>query len=96
MAGATDKNLLMAEISTLRHLVAQGAIKQTMIRPLGGKWAVWMQAPEASYLLATTRNKPRLFTTLETAAKTVRELGIGGAWIPLDEWHPNENELPGV
>lgn len=96
MAGAADKNTLMAEINTLRHLAAQGAIKQTIIRPLGGKWAVWMQAPEANYILATTRNKPRLFTTLETAAKTVRDIGIGGVWIALDEWHPNEKGLAGV
>ena len=79
---------------TLRAMVAAGAVKRIHIIGNGARFHVEASTPNGSLAAETRRGKIRTWVTLDAAAKWVRSLGVGSAYINLARWQPGQREFP--
>ena len=80
----------MVKLDTARQLVDAGAIQGAEVIGLPGGWAIQLKTYNRMQTLATRQAKPRMFSTLETALKLIREqLGLHGRLVvDPDKWAP--------
>ena len=77
----------------MRAMVAAGAIKKVHIVGNGARFHVEASTPAGSVTAETRNGKIRTWVTLDAAAKWVRALGVGTAYIELARWQPGQREL---
>lgn len=77
----------------LKAMVAAGAIKKINIIASGAKFHVEAKTPNGPITAETRKGKVRTWVTLDAAARWVRALGMGDAYINLTHWQPGQREL---
>ena len=77
----------------LRAMVAAGAIKRIEIIARGARFHVEASTPNGAITAKTRKGKIKSWASLDAAAKWVRGLGIGGAYLNLTHWQPLQREL---
>ena len=78
---------------TLRALVDAGAIKRIRIIANGAVFHVEADTPNGSVTAFTLKGAVKTWSSLDTAAKWVRSLGIGKAQINIAKWQPGQRAL---
>lgn len=78
---------------TLRALVEAGAIKRIRIIGDGAFVHVEADTRTGSITALTRKGTPKIWRSLDAAAKWVRSLGMGSAQIELAKWQPNQGRL---
>ncbi len=78
---------------TLRALVEAGAVKRIRIVADGARFHVEADTPTATVVVVTTRGDIKTGSSLDSAARWVRSLGIGSARIELSKWQPDQTAL---
>ena len=80
----------MVKLDTARQLVDAGAVQGAEVIGLPGGWAIQLKTYNRVQTLATRQAEPRMFSTLETALKLIREqLGLHGRLVvDPDKWAP--------
>lgn len=78
---------------TLRALAEAGAIKRVRIVGRGACFHVEGDTPKGSFVACTMDGKTKTWSTLDTAAKWVRGLGLGRAQLHIGEWQPDQRAL---
>jgi hypothetical protein len=78
---------------TLRALVEAGAIKRIRIIGHGAFLHVEADTKTGSITALTLKGTAKTWSSLDTAAKWVRSLGIGVAQIDIAKWQPNQRGL---
>ena len=78
----------------IRALVEAGAVRQVSIIGDQGSFRVEIQTAAGSEVVQTLRGKVKAWTSLNTAAKWVRSVGIGEARLLLTHWTPNQKSMP--
>ena len=79
---------------TLRALVAAGAVRKIDIIATGARFHVEASTPNGPITAETRKGKIKTWATLDSAARWVRGLGVGGAQVNLTHWQPGQRELP--
>lgn len=78
---------------TLRALVDAGALKRIRIIGDGAFFHIEADTANATHPALTLKGTPKMWRTLDAAAKWVRGLGVGSAQIQLDKWQPNQGGM---
>ena len=78
---------------TLRALVEAGAVKRVRIIGNGAFFHVEADTPNGSVTAFTLKGVVKTWSSLDTAAKWVRSLGIGTAQINIAKWQPGQKGL---
>jgi hypothetical protein len=78
---------------TIRALVDAGAIKRIRIIGNGALFHVEADTPNGPITVFTLKGAVKTWSSLDTAAKWVRSLGIGQAQISLSNWQPGQRSL---
>jgi hypothetical protein len=78
---------------TLRALVEAGAIKRIRIIGDGAFLHVEADTKRGPITALTLKGTAKTWSSLDTAAKWVRSLGIGVAQIDIAKWQPNQRGL---
>lgn len=80
---------------TLRTLIEAGGIKQLRIIADGALFHVdVVTANKGAITAMTTKGSVKTWSTLDAAARWVRSLGIGKAYLDVAHWHPGQRGLP--
>ena len=78
---------------TLRALVDAGAVKRIHIIANGAFFHIEAHTPNGSVTAHTLKGAVKTWSSLDTAAKWVRALGIGKAQIEIAKWQPGQRGL---
>ena len=78
---------------TMRALVEAGAVKRIHIIANGGTFHVEADTQNGSITASTLKGAIKTWSSLDTAAKWVRALGIGKAQIEISKWQPGQKAL---
>ena len=78
---------------TMRALVEAGAVKRIHIIANGGTFHVKADTHNGSITASTLKGAIKTWSSIDTAAKWVRSLGIGKAQINITKWQPGQKTL---
>lgn len=78
---------------TLRALIEVGAVKHIRIIADGALFHVEAGTPNGSVAVFTLKGAAKTWSSLDTAAKWVRSLGIGTAQVDIAKWQPEQKGL---
>ena len=77
----------------LRALVEAGAIKKIKISAEGSTIYVEVFAGSEVITAKTTKGKLKTWSTIDSAAKWVRSLGIGQVQLDVAKWQPEQKKF---
>ena len=77
----------------LKTLVDAAAVKNARIIANGARFHVEVDAPGRSFTIETAKGGIRTWTSLDSAAKWLRGVGIGRAGLDLTHWAPGQKSL---
>lgn len=83
----------MMNEKTLRALVEAGAVKRIRIIANGGLFHIEADTPNGHVTASTLKGSVKTWSSLDTAAKWVRSLGLGAAQIDIAKWQPGQKDL---
>lgn len=78
---------------TLRALVEAGALKRIRIIGDGAFFHVEADTATATIAALTTKGTPKVWRSLDAAAKWTRGLGVGTAQLELAKWQPRQGGM---
>jgi hypothetical protein len=78
---------------TLRALVEAGAIKKVRIIANGSVIYLEAESLNSTAIAETNKGKPKLWSTIDSAAKWAKSLGIGQAYLDVSKWQPKQKSL---
>ena len=78
---------------TLRALVDAGAVKRIRIIANGNAFHIEADTPNGHITASTLKGAVKTWSSLDTAAKWVRSLGLGAAQIDIARWQPRQKGL---
>ncbi len=78
---------------TLRALIDAGAVKRVRIIANGSLFHVDADTLNDTVTAHTLKGGIKTWSSLDTAARWVRSLGIGTAQIDIGKWQPGQKEL---
>ena len=77
----------------LRALVEAGAVKKIKIAAEGSTIYVEVYTGSDGTTAKTTKGKLKTWSTVDSAAKWVRSLGIGHMQLDVSKWRPDQRKL---
>lgn len=79
---------------TIRTLVDAGAVRQIHIIADGGRFHVDIVTANRDVITAlTSKGAIKTWSTLDSAAKWVRSLGVGKVQVDIAHWRPGQRTL---
>ncbi len=80
-------------IEKLRLLADSGGVREIRIAGQGAGFVVSISTRDDEGTLETALGEVRIFSKLDTAARLVRDLGLGRAVLDLAQWQPGQKGL---
>jgi hypothetical protein len=77
----------------LKTMVDAAAVKRARIVANGARFHVEVDAPGRSFTVETGKGSVRTWTSIDSAAKWLRNLGIGQVALELAHWQPGQKSL---
>jgi hypothetical protein len=77
----------------LRTLIDAAAVKRATIIANGSRFHVEVDAPGRSFTIETGKGSLRTWSSIDSAAKWLRGLGIGKVVLELANWQPGQRSL---
>lgn len=77
----------------LRTMIDAAAVKRARIIANGSRFHVEVDAPGKCFTIETGRGGVRTWTSIDSAAKWLRGLGIGQVALDLAYWSPGQKSL---
>ena len=77
----------------LRTMVDAAAVKRARIIANGARFHVEVDAPGKSFTVETGKGAVRTWTSIDSAAKWLRGIGIGHVALELAHWSPGQKSL---
>lgn len=78
---------------TMRALVDAGAVKRIRIIADGARFHVEAETANGPVTASTLKGSVKTWRTLDAAARWVRSLGVGTAWLEVDRWQPGQRDM---
>jgi hypothetical protein len=76
-----------------RLLIENGVVKKVSIVSSGSKFHVEFKTNSDTYISKTTAGAVKTWSSIDSAAKWIRKLGIGMAQLEISRWQPNQRAL---
>lgn len=83
----------LVSLKTLKELSAAGAVRAAQVVGTRGGFSVQFTYGLTTKTLQAKHGNPRIFRTLDAAAKTVRGMGVVRLEADLAGWNPDEPSL---
>lgn len=80
-------------LEQLKLLVESGAVQSARIRSPGAGWLIEARTAQGYVTLHTDRGAPRVFASLDTAARSLKSIGIAAWQADGTLWHPEQRSL---
>ena len=77
----------------LKTMVDAAAVKRARIIANGSRFHVEVDAPGKSFTVETGKGAVRTWTSIDSAAKWLRNLGIGQVALEPAHWSPGQKSL---
>jgi hypothetical protein len=77
----------------LKTMVDAAAVKRARIIANGARFHVEVDAPGRSFTVETGKGALRTWTSIDSAAKWLRGIGIGQVSLELAHWAPGQKSL---
>ena len=77
----------------LKTLIDAAAVKRARIIANGSKFHIEVDAPGRSFTIETGKGAVRTWSSIDSAAKWLRGLGIGHVVLELTHWAPGQKSL---
>ena len=77
----------------LKTMVDAAAVKRARIIASGSRFHVEVDAPGKSFAVETGKGAVRTWTSIDSAAKWLRAVGIGQVALELAHWSPGQKVL---
>ena len=77
----------------LKTMIDAAAVKRARIIANGGRFHVEVDAPGRSFTVETGAGRLRTWSSIDSAAKWLRGLGIGQVALDLTHWQPGQKSL---
>lgn len=78
---------------TLKALLEAGAIKRFHIIADGARFRVDADTQGGTITAATLRGSVKTWTKADSAARLLRNLGVGAANLDISRWRPEQKEM---
>ena len=78
---------------TIRALISAGAIKKVKIIADGSLIYVELVSPNETFTANTIKGKLKTWSSIDSASKWVKSLGVGYAMLELAKWQPKQKGL---
>lgn len=78
---------------TFRALVDAGALRRVRIIANGARIHIEADTAAGTLVPTTGKGSPRTFATLDAAARWMRRLGLGTAYLDVSRWQPGQRSL---
>lgn len=76
------------KLSTLRELADAGSVRSVSLRGQKGGYAVSVRYGTAERVLAGKNGDPRVFATIDTAARQLRDIGVTAFEVDVANYEP--------
>jgi hypothetical protein len=93
MAKFDDSKVALIGLEPARLLAFEQGITSAMLMQAGGKWVLYLDGKRGGYLLKTARGGAREFSSIEAAARMVRDIGLAVMAVKVDDWNPAQGGL---
>lgn len=77
----------------LKTLIDAAAVKRARIVAGGSRFHIEVDAPGRSFTIETGKGAVRTWSSIDSAAKWLRGLGIGQIALELTHWSPGQRSL---
>lgn len=77
----------------LKTMIDAAAVKRARIIANGSRFHIEVDAPGRSFTVETGKGSVRTWSSIDSAAKWLRGLGIGHIALELTHWHPGQKSL---
>ena len=77
----------------LKTMIDAAAVKRARIIANGGRFHVEVDAPGKAFCIETGTGKVRTWSSIDSAAKWLRGLGIGQIALELTHWAPGQKSF---
>jgi hypothetical protein len=77
----------------LKTMVDAAAVKRARIIANGSRFHVEVDAPGRSFTIETGKGAVRTWTSIDSAAKWLRGVGIGQVGLEMANWAPGQRSL---
>ena len=78
---------------TLKLLVENGAIRKITIIGNGGRLHIEADTPSGRHAATTLKGGIRTWTSINSAARWLRALGIGTIQLDIKHWQPSQKTM---
>jgi hypothetical protein len=93
MATSQAPEISLIGLEPARLLAFEQGITNAILMQAGGRWILYLGGKRGEYLLKTARGDTRQFSSMEAAARTVREIGLSVMNVRIDNWNPEQGRL---
>jgi hypothetical protein len=93
MATPQAPEISLIGLEPARLLAFEQGITNAILMQAGGKWVLYLGGKRGEYLLKTARGDAREFSSIEAAARIVREIGLSMISVRVDNWNPAQGRL---
>jgi hypothetical protein len=77
----------------LRTMIDAAAVKRARIIANGSRFHIEVDAPGRSFAIETGKGAVRTWSSIDSAARWLRGLGIGHIALELTHWQPGQKSL---
>ena len=75
---------------SIKLLIENGVVKKAYIKSTGAKFHVEFKTERDVVISQTTTGSIKTWSSIDSAAKWLRRLGIGIAELEISRWQPNQ------
>ena len=75
---------------SIKLLINNGVVKKAFIKSTGAKFHVEFKTDRDIFISETTTGSIKTWSSIDSAAKWLRRLGLGAAELDISQWQPNQ------
>jgi predicted aspartyl protease len=78
---------------SLKLLVDNGVVKKALIKSTGAKFHIEIKTVNDTVIAQTNNKQIKTWTTIDSAAKWLKKVGIGRAEVDFGRWQPGQRSF---
>ncbi len=78
---------------SIKLLIENGVVKKAYIKSTGAKFHVEFKTDREVIISQTTTGAIKTWSTIDSAAKWLRRLGVGLVELEISRWQPNQKSF---
>lgn len=78
---------------SLKLLIENGVVKKALIKSTGAQFHLEFKTASETLISETTTGKIKTWSSIDSAAKYLKRLGLGFAELDIGYWQPNQKSF---